>query len=66
MIDDVDSKVHCNPEHTSATAVGRVDIWKNYLVLGFPNIQVVDLDTKEKKTLQNPTTVNNTASYIDT
>lgn len=52
MINAADSEVYPDLEYTSATAVGTVDVWKNYLVLGFPNIQVVDLDTNEKKTLQ--------------
>ena len=53
MVDAVDAEVYPDVEHMSAAAVGTVDVWKNYLVVGFPNIQVVDLDTKEKKCLQN-------------
>lgn len=59
MIDVADSGVCRDLEHWSATAVGTVDVWKNYLVVGFPNIQVVNLDNrKETTTLKNcPTKV---------
>lgn len=53
VTDAVETKARSTPEYTSASAVGGVDVWKNYLVLGFPDIQIADLDTKEKKTLQN-------------
>jgi hypothetical protein len=51
VTDAVGTKTRSNPEYTSASAVGGVDIWKNYLVVGFPNIQVADLDTQERKQL---------------
>ena len=59
MIDVADSGVCHDLEHWSATAVGTVDVWKKYLVVGFPNIQVVNLDNrKETTTLKNyPTKV---------
>jgi hypothetical protein len=57
MIDIADSGVCRDLEHWSATAVGTVDVWKNYLVVGFPNIQVVNLDNrKEMITLENSST----------
>lgn len=47
-----ESNTHHNQECTSSSTVGTVDVWKNYLAIGFPNITVVDLDTKERKDLQ--------------
>ena len=59
MIDVADSGVCHDLEHWSATAVGTVDVWKKYLVVGFSNIQIVNLDNrKETTTLKNyPTKV---------
>ena len=66
MIDATDPEVCRDLEHLSAAAVGTVDVWKNYLVVGFPNICVVDLDNgKEKITLKICSTkVNNTMPFM--
>ena len=53
MIDVADSGV-CRVKHLSDTVVGSVDVWKHFLVVGFQNIRVVDLDNrKETITLKN-------------
>lgn len=47
MTESASSSLHVQ-EHTLSTAVGTVNVWKKYLAIGFPNIQIVDLDAKEK------------------
>ena len=49
---DVSAKIRRDPEYASSTSVGTVDVWKNYLVIGFPNIQIIDLDTQERRELR--------------
>ena len=46
------AKIRRDPEYASSTSVGTVDIWKNYLVIGFPNVQIIDLDTQERRELR--------------
>lgn len=48
---DVSAKIRRDPEYASSTSVGTVDVWKNYLVIGFPNVQIIDLDTQERREL---------------
>ena len=45
------SKIRRDPEYASATSVGTVDVWEKYLVIGFPNIQIIDLNTQERRAL---------------
>ena len=49
---DVSAKIRRDPEYASSTSVGTVDVWKNYLVIGFPNVQIIDLDTQERRELR--------------
>jgi hypothetical protein len=43
--------------YTHLGAIGSIDIWKNYLALGVPELKLVNLDNN--RILQRPTEVGN-------